>query len=564
MKGWCTRGFLATLVATGIVVQDFGRAIAAEYLQVGLGLFSLSVPIEAIETFAATGTPPDSLDTYLGYLTPSAQEQLREIVQRRFQVSPVAVSQLTYSNIGVDFLQRLGQVVRTPAGQNGAQSLRAALILAAAEPEGLSVLGVLEKFPTVGIHVDTGELLALQAEVTSYFNYRDTTLQAIATQSEAESANTFNTVNWETVPDLRQRGGIPFERTTLKLRNQYPEIPADTPRIFEVDLYLPQNPNGVPLVIISHGLGSNRTQFSAMAEHLASYGFAVAVPEHPGSDTDYQQELLANLSYEGIDPFEFVYRPWDIKTILNVFSENPTYAQQMELQAVGVIGHSFGGYTALSLAGAQLHQERLEVLCDPSESLLNLSTLLQCRAAVLPQRDYDLADERVGAVMAYSPVTSVVLGPEGMAQIEIPTMLITGTSDFIAPAIPEQIHPFVWLETPDKYLATLIPASHVSINGDVEFADQVEVAPQVSQLLTGPNPELSSEYAHALNAAFMGFYLDEKQEYETFLGAAYARFISESPVTLRVISDLTADQLQAAYGGTPPVPVFPEPIPLNP
>lgn len=363
------------------------------------------------------------------------------------------------------------------------------------------------------------------------------------------------------MPDLRDRGNTRFSKTELQLQNQFPGIPADQPRQFQVDLYLPQQTSpDTQLVIISHGLGSNPSEFAQMAEHLASYGFAVAVPEHPGSDTDYQQEFLANLAYEGINPFEFVYRPWDIKTLIDFLADDPGYQRQLNLENIGVIGHSLGGYTALVLAGAPLNQNGIAATCNPVEYVLNLSTLLQCRAGQLPLADYDLADDRVGPVIAYSPVTSVLLGPESMAQIESPVMIVTGSGDFIAPAVPEQIHPFLWLETPNKHLAAVVPASHVSFNGEISFGDQVDVSPQVKSLLTGPNPTLSSRYAHALNAAFMKFYLSDRPRFEPFLGAAYAaEYLSEDPIELRVISELTAEQLNAAYNGTPPIPIYPEP-----
>jgi predicted dienelactone hydrolase len=556
-------------MATGLVAIDLGRsrlALGAEYLQIGLGLFSLSVPIDALETFAQTGESPEALDSYLDYLPPQARKQLQEVLTRQFQVSPVAVSQVTYSSLGEDFLRRLGQIVQTPSGFNGGQAIRASLILAASNPEGMSVMNILKAFPTAGIHINGGELLALQRELASYFSYRDAVLDAIREQANTEIAMTAEMVNWDEVPDLTNPGGFRFDKTTLRLRNQFAGIPTDAPRMFDVDLYTPQTDSTgrIPLVVISHGLGSSRSEFEKMAEHLASYGFAVAVPEHPGSNVKYQQEFLANLSYEGVDPFEFVYRPWDIKTLLNTLAAEPTYAQRFNLDKVGVIGHSFGGYTALALAGAELNLDRIRASCEPVEYVLNLSTLLQCRAMALPLADYDLRDTRVHAVMAYSPVTSLLLGPESMAKIDKPVMIVAGSSDFVAPVIPEQIHPFVWLESPEKYLATFIPASHVSINGEVDFPDQIDVAPRVSSLITGPDPKLSTAYAHALNAAFMGFYLGDRADYQTFLGAAYAaEFLSEPPIALQVISQLTAEQLQEAFGGAPPIPIYPEPLPKD-
>lgn len=564
MPGGWKRGVVLAAMTIGLTTYAAGRSrpvFSAEYLQVDYGLLSFAVPIDDLATFAETGEVPEALDGYLQYLPSDARQQFREVLIREYPVGPVAVSQVTYSSIGEDFLTRLGDIVETSGGENGAQALRAALILAAANPDGFSILNFLKAFPTTGIHVNGGRLLTLQQEVSSYFSYRDAALEAIAAQSGQEAAAMSEAFDQAAVPDLSDRGDIAFTKTVLRLQNEFPGIPADQPRIFNVGLYLPtQASSSTQLVIISHGLGSNPAEFTAMAEHLASYGLAVAVPEHPGSNTDYQQEFLANLSYEGINPEEFVYRPWDVKTVISSLAADPEYQQRLDLDNVGVIGHSFGGYTALALAGAPLNQALINATCDPVQYVLNLSTLLQCRAALLPLADYDLADDRVSAVMAYSPVTSVLFGPENLAQIDKPVMLVTASGDFIAPAVPEQIHPFIWLETPNKHLAAFIPASHVSINGEIDFGDQVDVSPRVASLLTGPRPQLTSQYAHALNVAFMGFYLSDRPNYQQYLGAAYAEeYLSEEPIQLEVISQLSAAQLTAAYGDQPPIAIYPDP-----
>jgi predicted dienelactone hydrolase len=112
-----------------------------------------------------------------------------------------------------------------------------------------------------------------------------------------------------------------------------------------------------PVIVISHGLGSDRTSFEYLAQHLASYGFAVAVPEHPGSSAEQLRSLLAGRAKTVAEPNEFINRPLDIKYLLNQLArlDASNSSFQLNLQQVGVIGQSFGGYTALALAVCSLN-----------------------------------------------------------------------------------------------------------------------------------------------------------------------------------------------------------------
>ncbi|MGK7935240.1 MAG: alpha/beta hydrolase family protein [Xenococcaceae cyanobacterium] len=93
-------------------------------------------------------------------------------------------------------------------------------------------------------------------------------------------------------------------------------------------------------------------------------------------------------------------------------------------EQVGVLGDSFGGYTALALAGAPLNRDRINQMCRKNQPTLNVSMLLQCRASSLPPGQYNLKDPRIKAAIAVSPITSSVLGLENMSQISIPTILV--------------------------------------------------------------------------------------------------------------------------------------------
>jgi predicted dienelactone hydrolase len=47
-----------------------------------------------------------------------------------------------------------------------------------------------------------------------------------------------------------------------------------------------------PLIVFSHGLGANRAMYRYFAEHLASHGYVVILPSHPGSDTAAMRDRL--------------------------------------------------------------------------------------------------------------------------------------------------------------------------------------------------------------------------------------------------------------------------------
>lgn len=73
---------------------------------------------------------------------------------------------------------------------------------------------------------------------------------------------------------------------------------------------------------------------------------------------------------------------------------------------------------------------------------------MQCRAKDLnPQRQ--LADSRIKGAIAISPIVSGIMGEESLSDISIPTAIISGSEDIIAPVVQEQVYPFTWLSAKD-------------------------------------------------------------------------------------------------------------------
>lgn len=541
------------------------QTLAAERIFANYAVIERSISVAALEVYAKEGILDEDLAVYAQYATPEQLEQLRKILLLRADVNPVIISQFLYTPQGEIALQRLGEVIKTGARQPGLFAIRAALILAASDSEGLTLLNFLKKFPTEGIRIDLSRASQIAGELQRIVNQTnqatalinrlsaaEAALNPFVPQTQIYSAELAGTVG---VPvDLSKQGPVNWTSQSITIKVQNRTTPtALEERIFPVDLYIPQGLNKpAPVIVISHGLGSTRTTFQYLAEHLASYGFFVAVPQHPGSDANQLQALINGTASEVAEPTEFLDRPLDIKYLLDTLTSlektDVSLTGKLNLQEVGVVGQSFGGYTALALAGAPIDFQELEKDCQLSNESWNISLLLQCRARILPPAEYSLSDSRVKAIIAINPINSSILGQKSLEKIQVPVMLIGGNSDTAAPALLEQIEPFTWLKTLNKYFVLINNSTHFSTLAEAELPGGGGVVPIPSEVI-GPAPSLARRYVQILSLAFFQTYLAGRGEYRPYLQASYAKSISREPLPLSLIQSLTADQLKQAFEG---------------
>lgn len=533
----------ATLVAAPVA--------AAERIYASYAVLERSISIAALEAYAKQGKIDEDLAVYLQYIPPQQRSQLQEALLVRADISPVTVSQFLYTPQGEIVLERLGQVIQTGSRQPGRYAIRAALILAASEPEGLTLLNFLRKFPTHGIRVDLARAQLLAAQLQQIINQTNKAIalveQTANTEASSQQAKAYTTApqsNITSVSDLWRQGSFSWKTISIEINDSKRTSPIGI-RQFPVDIYLPQeNSQPLPLIVISHGLGSDRSTFKYLAEHLASHGFAVAVPQHPGSDAKQLQALINGLASQAAEPREFIDRPLDIKLLLDQLAilnqSEPIFNRRLHLEQVGVLGQSFGGYTSLALAGANLNFEQLQADCANVNSSWNLSLLLQCSALKLPPAEYNLQDQRIKAAIAINPIASSVFGPKGISQIKIPVMFIASGADTITPALPEQINPFTWLTAINKYLILMKGGTHFSFLAETDTGGGVWPIP--SQVV-GPNPALARRYLNALSLIFFKTYLSGNSEYRPLLQASFVKTISQAPLPLSLTQSLTLSQI---------------------
>lgn len=524
-------------------------AHSAERIYVAYGIIRRSMPIESLEQYAEDGTIDTELADFARYVSDEQLEQLRVALTTEAEISEVAIAQFFYTPQGEALLRRLGSLIQTEAGNSGFYALRAALILAANSEGGLTLLNVLRYFPTEGIQVNIGQALEIANTLRQLVNQTEAAVGLI--EQRANAAATSYPLR---IPPDYSNPGEPglydWVRYTRPLKN------ASRARPLPVDYYFPVGENAhnpattpfpAPVVIISHGLGNDRTTYAYLAKHLASHGFVVAVPEHPGSSAEQLQALVSGQANEVTTAQEFVDRPLDISAIIDDLERriqiDAALQEQVDLSRIGVIGQSFGGYTALALAGAKINQTSLALECANLDQSLNLSLLLQCQANRLPAEDLSLQDPRIDAAIAINPASSAIFGIDGFRNIDIPLMVVSGSADTVTPALIEQIRPFTWLNNSNRYLLMIRQATHFSMMGISETNSEVlQLPPNV----IGPAPELAQHYANVLALLFLQGYLEQDETALSLLNAAFVNRISEAPLPIAIVDDLSAVQLSNA------------------
>jgi len=233
-----------------------------------------------------------------------------------------------------------------------------------------------------------------------------------------------------------------------------------------------------PVVVFSHGMGGSREGYEYIARHLATHGYLVILPQHPGSDKDAilkagkdkilrrdaeqpdkpeagrdrprgrnerpAARMLLDITEENTsDPANLENRPEDISFALDHLAKHARFGKIVDMTKVAVAGHSFGAYTTMAICGMRVD---------------------------LPERpDSSFRDERVKVGIAMSPQGKGVMGVDAGAwdAINVPMLLMTGTRDMGQGdrAVAWRHEPFQSLQAPDSYFLNIIDANHMTFSG---------------------------------------------------------------------------------------------------
>ena len=521
---------------------------AAETVNFKFNVFEVDVSVDDLETFSKTGELRGALDMASRYISAKDMASFQRILTERADVPLVLLSRFLYTSQGERSLDILGNFITTGPNLSGNRAIRAAAVLATVDKEkGLSLLNFLRKFPTSDIYFDIQEGLQTVGELSDLIQHTQEMVQMVndeaTKQAKANQTGSTQTSSIQ-LKNLRNQGEFKWDRYSLTapaLDNKY-QIPFY--------LFIPNNSHRdselIPAIIISPGLMSNREPFLYLAEHLASHGFAVVLTISPNSSDEQLNKLITGVANEIAPPQSFIERPHDVTAVLNYLEKFPKVnnfnSTNINWKNVGMIGHSFGGYAALALVSdAQIQFADLKEACQ-GKYKWNPSLLLQCVALGLPNQTYQLGDPRITAAIAVNPVTSHVLGKPALSKITVPIAIVSSSDDTFAPAVFEQIIPFTWLTSPNRYLLMLNSAGHTAVS---EITTSDRLSPEVSSVLAGPNPLASQNYLKLLSVAFFKTHLVKESNYANYLTSEYFANISSPSAKVSLLRSLSIEKINA-------------------
>ncbi len=200
-----------------------------------------------------------------------------------------------------------------------------------------------------------------------------------------------------------------------------------------------------PLIIIAHGASAHGVYDVRHAHNLVSHGYIVAVITYGDERTAIPNNPSHHVAF---------MRPLLTKAVLDSILESEVLGPRIDTDNIGITGHSFGGFTALAVAGGP-YQGNAETVSDE-----------RIKAGVL-------AAPWVGH--SHNGIDIFAFGPDNSAlgEVAVPMIWFFGTKDeatrasFILPAARRTSGP--------TYVIELVDQPHIFEQGSWQDRDNWEL-----------------------------------------------------------------------------------------
>ena len=152
------------------LVFNVSKANAAEEIKIIYSIFSRTIKVNSLKTFAKEGNSTRNLRRILR-ATKTPDKEIRKVLNKDFEVPITIASKLIYSQIGNVFLTRLSSIVHPPFADDertGMLALRASVIQGIKIGNGkINMINFFEGYPTKTIILDVNALSKVMNKVES-------------------------------------------------------------------------------------------------------------------------------------------------------------------------------------------------------------------------------------------------------------------------------------------------------------------------------------------------------------------------------------------------------------
>jgi predicted dienelactone hydrolase len=219
-------------------------------------------------------------------------------------------------------------------------------------------------------------------------------------------------------PASNEGGGERFEIPLSKNLNLLEDAPLDLTE------------GRRPLVMFSHGRGSDGLVYAWFAEYLAARGYIVAAINHYRANTyDSNVAYLANKLWQ---------RPIDIGLAISFLLRDETWGKVIDPDRIGIAGHSQGGFTALWVGGAKMNADKFLAFQNGWRNNKMVPERLREDLPLDAGPALNVSDSRVKAAFVMAPGLVQVFGMDeaGLRQTAIPVYITVGAGDTQTPPGP--------------------------------------------------------------------------------------------------------------------------------
>ena len=152
------------------LVFNVSKAKSAEEIKIVYSIFSRTIKVNSLKTFAEEGNSTRNLKRILK-ATGSSDKEVRSVLNKDFEVPITIASKLIYSEIGNVFLTRLSSIIHPPRADDertGMLALRASVIKGINLGNGeINLIKFFEGYPTKTVILDVKALSKVMNKVES-------------------------------------------------------------------------------------------------------------------------------------------------------------------------------------------------------------------------------------------------------------------------------------------------------------------------------------------------------------------------------------------------------------